>query len=347
VVGSESRRLRVVVVGLGQMGQSHALAYHRSKDFDIVGLIIRNPVQLDAELTGYPRLELAAALSLKPDLVAVCTHAESHAPIAHRAIAAGAHVFVEKPMALTLTEANALVEAARLAGVKLVSGHILRHHPAWIALIDEAKRLGPPFVMRMNLNQRSSGSAWDIHRKLLRTTSPTVDCGVHYVDVMLEIAQTRPVQVRGMGVRLSQEIAPDSVNYSHLQLLFECGSVGWYEAGWGPMISETAHFVKDVMGGRGSVSLMEGAARDPADLEGHVSASVLRLCPAAGTGQSSIDMAMDEPGHLGLCALEQAHVYRLIVENGDAEPHLKCDLQSLEIVLAADRSMREGCAVDL
>jgi len=346
-MGSDRRRLRVVVVGLGQMGQAHALAYHRSRDFDIIGLVVRSPVLLHVELAEYPRLDLDAALSLQPELVAVCTYTDSHAPIAHRAIAAGAHVFVEKPMAPTLTEADALIQAARLAGVKLVSGYILRHHPAWIALIEEAKRLGPPFVMRMNLNQRSSGLAWDIHRKLLRTTSPVVDCGVHYVDVMLEIAQTRPVQVRGMGVRLSPEIAPDSVNYGHLQLLFACGSVGWYEAGWGPMVSETAHFVKDVMGRRGSVSLVEGTARETADLEGHVSASILRRHPAADTGEPKVDLPMNEPGHLGLCALEQAHVYRLIVEDGDAEPCLKRDLLSLEIVLAADRSMREGCAVTL
>ena len=51
-------------------------------------------------------------------------------------------------------------------------------------------------------------------------------------------------------------------NYGQLQVTFEDGSVGWYEAGWGPMMSETAFFVKDVIGPRGCVSLPPDAARD-------------------------------------------------------------------------------------
>jgi predicted dehydrogenase len=67
----------------------------------------------------------------------------------------------------------------------------------------------------------------------METTSPIVDCGVHYVDVMCQITDAKPVEVRGMGVRLSDEIAPDMYNYGHLQVLFDDGSVGWYEAGLG------------------------------------------------------------------------------------------------------------------
>ena len=119
-----------------------------------------------------------------------------------------------------------------------------------------ARTLGTPLVMRMNLNQQSAGAAWAIHKRLLESTSPVVDCGVHYLDVMCQITDAPPVQVRGMGVRLSGEIAPDQVNFGHLQVLFADGSIGWYEAGWGPMISETAFFVKDVIGPKGSVSIV-------------------------------------------------------------------------------------------
>ena len=57
--------------------------------------------------------------------------------------------------------------------------------------------------------------------------------------------------------RLTNEIAEDMYNYGHLQVVFEDGSIGWYESGWGPMISETAFFVKDVFGPKGSVSIVE------------------------------------------------------------------------------------------
>ena len=64
-----------------------------------------------------------------------------------------------------------------------------------------------------------------------------------------------------MGLRLSNEIAPTMYNYGHLQVLFEDGSVGWYEAGWGPMISETAFFVKDVISANGAVSIVMDEGR--------------------------------------------------------------------------------------
>jgi predicted dehydrogenase len=130
---------------------------------------------------------------------------------------------------------------------KLVVGYILRHHPSWVRLIAEARALGGPYVFRMNLNQQSSGAEWDTHKALMQTTSPIVDCGVHYVDVMCQITDARPVRVQGIGLRLSDEIAPDMYNYGQFQVVFEDGSVGWYEAGWGPMMSETAFFVKDIV----------------------------------------------------------------------------------------------------
>ncbi len=346
--------LRTLVVGLGQMGRSHALAYRRDPTFALVGLHNRSPVALPAALSGVPRPgSFEAGLALDPDLVSIATHADSHADLAIRALERGAHVFVEKPIALTLREAERMVAAARAAGRKLVVGHILRHHPSWQRFIEEARRMGPPFVMRMNLNQRSAGAAWKVHRRLLETTSPVVDCGVHYVDVMLQITDSAPVQVRGMGLRLSDEIAPDQVNYGHLQVVFADGSVGWYEAGWGPMISETAFFVKDVMGPRGSVSIVMDEEAPSSDLATHTRTARLRIHPAA-TGPDGaftapdalVDMA-DEPGHDALCSLQAGFVARAIRDGLDLARHQDDALRSLAVVLAADRSMRERRAIDL
>ena len=85
--------------------------------------------------------------------------------------------------------------------------------------------------MRTNLNQQSTGAAWAIHKRLMDSTSPVVDYEVHHLDVMLQITDSQPMQMRGMGLRPSPEIAESQANYGHLQVLFEDGSVGWYEAG--------------------------------------------------------------------------------------------------------------------
>jgi predicted dehydrogenase len=352
---SSEKPIRVLVAGLGNMGRSHALAYHNNPGFEIVGLVNRSKPVLDAALDGYTiHPDFKTALTeLKPDLCAICTYSDSHADYAVMAFEAGCDVFIEKPLATTVTDAERVVAAAKAAGKKLVIGYILRHHPSWQRLIAEARNLGGPYVFRMNLNQQSSGPTWETHKALMQTTSPIVDCGVHYVDVMCQITDARAVEVRGMGLRLSDEIAPDMYNYGHLQVKFEDGSVGWYEAAWGPMISETAFFVKDVMSPNGAVSIVMDPNAKSDDIDTHTKTSVIRLHNAETGPHGKFihpdrDLHMDgEPGHQELCDFEQAYVLKAISEDIDLTRHMHDAVQSLRICLAADESVRTGKTVIL
>jgi predicted dehydrogenase len=347
--------LRVLVAGLGNMGRSHALSYHRHPGFEIAGLVNRSPVTLPDELKAYPFFDSyePALAALKPDLASINTYSESHADYAVAAMEAGAHVFLEKPLATTVADARRVVAKARETGRKLVIGYILRHHPSWQTLIAEARKMGGPYVFRLNLNQQSSGPTWQTHKNLMQTTSPIVDCGVHYVDVMCQITDARPVSVRGMGLRLSQEIADNMYNYGHFQVLFADGSVGWYEAGWGPMMSETAFFVKDIISPRGSVSIIMDEAAKSDDIDTHTRTSTIRIHHSATDGDgifvnADTDLSMaDEPDHQGLCDREQAFVLRAIREDLDLTRHMDDAVQSLHICLAADESIRSGQAVTL
>lgn len=339
--------IRVLIAGLGNMGRSHALACHHDPAFDIVGLVNRSAVDLPPELQGYPlETDYAEALArLKPDLVCIATYSDSHADYAVAAMAAGAHVFVEKPLATTVADAERVVATAQRLNRKLVVGYILRHHPSWRRLIAEARALGGPYVFRLNLNQQSSGPTWEVHKALMQTTSPIIDCGVHYVDVMCQITDAAPVEVRGMGLRLSDEIAPDMYNYGHFQVLFADFSVGWYEAGWGPMMSDTAFFVKDVVSPRGAVSIRMPESARSDDIDTHTKTSTLRL-HRVGVGHEDLSMA-DEPGHQALCDREQAFVARAIRENIDLTRHMTDAVRSLAVCLAADESVRSGQPVKL
>jgi len=339
--------IRVLVAGLGNMGRSHALAYHHNPAFQIVGLVNRSAVDLPPSLQGYPvTADFHEALHrLKPDLVCIATYSDSHADYAVAAMQAGAHIFVEKPLATTVADARRVVDVATRLGRKVVVGYILRHHPSWQRLIEEARALGGPYVFRLNLNQQSSGPTWEVHKALMQTTPPIVDCGVHYVDVMCQITDAPPVEVRGMGLRLSSEIAPDMYNYGHFQVIFADGSLGWYEAGWGPMMSDTAFFVKDVVSPNGAVSIrMPDSARSD-DIDTHTRTSLLRVHKVA-TGDTDISMA-DEPGHQALCDREAAYVARAITGNLDLTRHMSDAVQSLAICLAADESVRSGHPVKL
>ncbi len=328
------------------MGLSHALAHHHHPDAQIVGLVNRSGTVDHPDLQGYPVFtDFNTALAdTNPDLAVIATYSDSHADYACAAMDAGAHVFVEKPLATTVADARRVVEKATEANRKLVVGYILRHHPSWMRLISEARDLGGPYVFRLNLNQQSDGPTWETHKALMQTTSPIVDCGVHYVDVMCQITDARPVRVNGMGLRLSDEIAPDMYNYGQFQVVFEDGSVGWYEAGWGPMMSETAFFVKDIVSPNGAVSITEGNRGASDDVDGHTKVGGILVHKASGDTLIEMD---GEPGHQELCDAEQAYMLQAIARDIDLTRHMNDAVQSLRICLAADQSIRSGQPVDL
>lgn len=228
-------------------------------------------------------------------------------------------------------------------------------HPTWAKFVETARTLGKPLVMRMNLNQQSSGDMWKTHKSLMDSMSPIVDCGVHYVDIMCLMTQSHPVRVSAIGARLSEELKPGMYNYGQLQVTFADGSVGWYEAGWGPMMSDVAYFVKDVIGPKGCVSIAgvkDGDTKSD-DVEGHSKAGLLRLhhggLASDGTfakPDAFIDCA-NEPDHDGLCLLEQKLFLDAIQNDRDLSDHMSDAVNSLRIVLAADEAFRTGRTVDV
>ena len=351
-------KIRVLVVGCGNMGTSHARAYHQMEGFEIVGLVSRKPEsreKLSQELGGYPTFgDYESALrESNPDAVSINTYPDTHADYIRQALNADAHVFVEKPLALTVEDAQSLADLAIAKSKKMVVGYILRVHPAWTKFVDVAKTLGKPLVMRMNLNQQSSGDNWYTHKQLMQSMSPIVDCGVHYVDIMCLMTESMPISVSAIGARLSDEIDSKMYNYGQLQVRFEDGSVGWYEAGWGPMMSETAFFVKDVIGPKGCVSIVDEAKGDSDNVDDHSKTGALKLHHSTTdingnfTKPDELIDTSDEPDHDGLCLLEQEYFLKAITEDLDLNDHLRDAVNSLRIVLAADESFRTGKTVEL
>ncbi|MDA7922693.1 Gfo/Idh/MocA family oxidoreductase [Verrucomicrobiales bacterium] len=354
--------MKVLVVGAGNMGASHAKAYHQLEGFEIAGIVTRSeksrtPLieELGGGIAGFNDFDTALA-EVKPDVVSINTYPETHEEFATKALEAGAHVFMEKPIATTVEAAQRIVDLARAKNRKLVIGYILRVHPSWIKFIEIAQTLGNPLVMRMNLNQQSKGRMWDVHRNLMNSMSPIVDCGVHYVDVMCQMTRSKPIKVNAIGARLSDELNEGMYNYGQLQVTFENGSVGWYEAGWGPMMSETAFFVKDVVGPKGSVSIVAdkaGGDSMSSDVDSHTKTESLLLHHAEQDADNEfikddelIDLT-DEPDHDELCLREQQFLLNAIQTDSDLSDHMDDAVNSLKIVLAADQALKEGRTVDL
>ena len=350
-------KIKVLVVGAGNMGRSHALAYASIPEFEIAAICTRRPesrATLMKELpAGTPEANdyEKALQELKPDAVCISTYPDTHYTFAKLALEADCHVFTEKPLAENTEQCRELVDLARNKGKALVVGYILRQHPSWIKFVEVAKTLGKPLIMRMNLNQQSYGKNWETHKSLLSSISPIVDCGVHYVDVMCQMTGSKPIRVSGIGAQLSDELPPEKINYGQLQVTFEDGSVGWYEAGWGPMMSETAFFIKDVVGPLGSASIVAaeaGSRGKSSDVDAHTQTERILLHRSQKNENGELEAVDefieldDEPDHDELCRREQLFFLEGIKGNTDLKEHQESAVRASEIVLAADQSYRSG-----
>ena len=353
--------IRILIVGCGNMGASHATAYHQMSEFEICGLVARgnSKIRLNEKLgSDYPLFEDfdQALIATQPDAVCISTYPDTHEEFALKALDSNCHIFIEKPLADSILGCERIIEKAKERNKKVVVGYILRHHPSWIRFIEEASKMGKPLVMRMNLNQQSHGYMWDVHRNLMKSLSPIVDCGVHYIDVMCQMTRSKPLSVSAIGARLTEDIAEDNYNYGQLQIRFEDGSVGWYEAGWGPMVSETAFFVKDVFGPKGSVSITAkdaGASGKSDHVDSHTKTESIRIHHAEIDANNKftkadewIDMT-DEPDHQELCNREQAYFLSAIQKDLNLDAHLEDALNSLKIAFACDESVKTGKTINL
>jgi len=356
-----AENLRVLVAGIGDMGGSHAKGYAELDGYEIAGLVVRKNVERAKKFAQ--KLGISVPIftdfyegmkETKPDVASINTYADTHKDYTIHALRQGCHIFVEKPLTRTLEEAEEVRKVVQETGKKVVVGYILRQHPAWVKFIELAQTLGKPLIMRMNLNQQSFGREWALHKTFIGNMPPLVDCGVHYVDVMCQMTRAKPKMVQGIAARVSDEIDADKHNYGMLQVVFEDNSVGWYEVGWGPMMSQMAFFVKDVVGPKGSVSIEKDLSGvDSSDVSKHAMVNSLRFHPADTDAEGNRVredewiFTEDEPDHDGLCKREQAYLYKCITENIDLSEHLEDAINSMKICFAAVESYNTGKAVHL
>ncbi len=189
--------VRVGVVGLGYWGPNLARNFHGLPGCELTWICDDSAERLEqvgARLPGARRTtsldELLAAEDL--DAVAIATPVPTHAELARRVLAAGKHCFVEKPLAQSVEDAQAVVDAAAEAGRTLMVGHLLEYHPGLERLRElvEGGELGDVryiYGNRLNLGKlRSEENAlWSL--------------GAHDVSVVLRLAGEEPDECHAFG----------------------------------------------------------------------------------------------------------------------------------------------------
>ncbi|MBX6313252.1 MAG: Gfo/Idh/MocA family oxidoreductase [Isosphaeraceae bacterium] len=206
------------IVGIGFMGMIHFLAARNLAGGRVVALCSRDPKKLAGDWTGIqgnfgPRgtmMDLSAQAKYtdpgdlladpKVDLVDLCVPNDEHARLAIRALEAGKHVLVEKPIALTVADADAMVAAARANGRLLMVAHVLPFFPEFAYALEAVQTGRYGALQAAHLTRVISKPDWSRGvADVERSGGPAIDLHIHdthYIGLLCGVPQA--VQARGV-----------------------------------------------------------------------------------------------------------------------------------------------------
>jgi predicted dehydrogenase len=202
----------VAVIGVGHLGRHHARLMATLPDVQLVAVVDRNEARAAeiAAASGTVALSDWRALEGKVDAVTIAVPTEGHHEVGMAFIDQGVHVLIEKPLARTLDEADALVAAAVARGVRLGVGHTERFNPAVAVARQRLKR--PRFIEAHRLGTFPERSL-DI--------DVVFDLMIHDLDLVLSLVGEPVVSVEAVGV----PVLTPRIDIANVRLRFEGGCI--------------------------------------------------------------------------------------------------------------------------
>ena len=204
--------LKVGVLGAGHLGKIHLKLLQQSTKYDLIGFYDQDNENAKkvAEEFDYRYFESVSELIDAVEVVDIVTPTLSHFDCAKEAIEKGRHIFIEKPITNTVTEAEALKTLASVHHVKGQVGHVERFNPAFTAvkhMINE-----PMFIETHRLAEFNPRG----------TDVPVVlDLMIHDIDIILSVVKSKIKKIHASGVSVISE-TPDIAN---ARIQFENGCV--------------------------------------------------------------------------------------------------------------------------
>jgi len=225
MVENMRKQVRIGVIGCGNWGKNLIRNLHAMGVLVAVSDIDCRAAATFADLYGVPSLDTATMLSRSAiNAIVIAVPAEDHAELAIRALVSGKHVFVEKPLAVTDSEADALASMAQQRDRILMVGHVLRYHPCFRELVRAVGtgRIGRIAEIRTSRcdipeNRRRENAMWGF--------------APHDVSMMLALTGEMPTSVfagKGKG-RCSP---PNDANRTLATLRFPSGIMGQIFVSW-------------------------------------------------------------------------------------------------------------------
>ena len=220
-----SRKLRVAVIGAGNMGKNHLRNYFLLPEAQLVALADINPAtkELADEYKTRHYTDYKLMLDeLKPDAVSIVVPTPFHAEVGTEAMNRGIHVLLEKPIAHTVEEADALITLAKKRGIVFTVGHIEHYSPLIrkIKEMVEAKKIGEI----TSIVCKRVGGFPEIEPR----TDVIIDLAVHDIDIISHLLGSQPKEIHSHGSRTHHSHKIDSA-----EILMDYGRAsGFVQANW-------------------------------------------------------------------------------------------------------------------
>ncbi len=206
------KKLRAAVIGVGYLGQFHAEKLAAAPGVELTAVVDADPARARSIAAKHgcaahddPRAVLGGV-----DLVSIAVPTAQHHDVALPFLEAGVHVLVEKPIATSLAEADALLAAAKKGGALLAVGHLQRFNPAFRALLDA---LGKPLFIECERLSSFKQRGIDV--------DVVLDLMIHDLDLVLSMAKSELAQVSACGF----QVLTDSIDIASVRLEFADGCV--------------------------------------------------------------------------------------------------------------------------
>ena len=262
----------IALIGCGQMGAAHLDDIYYKENVRITYVCDLNAEKAEffkrkynAEnvITDYKKCIAAPDV----DIIIAATYPSTHLSILKECIANKKHLLCEKPITADLEEGREFVKLVKdNPQIEVLIGHILRHNTTYNKVFEmiNSGAIGFPIIMRMAQNHHTMN--WQKYLNLIKETSPIIDCGVHYIDVMRWFTGAEIIDVSGVGLRTADDVPADKFNYGIMTVKLSDGSVGYYEAGWANTMSSDN--LKEFIGPKGRIKLVYRKDRQTHQEEG-------------------------------------------------------------------------------
>jgi predicted dehydrogenase len=206
------KKVRVAVVGAGDFGRNHARVYRELENAELAGIVDADPARAAQVAKEFSTevIQDIDSLAGRVDAASVAVPTIEHSRVGCRLLELGMDVLVEKPMAASLAEADALVSAALRAGRILQVGHLERFNPGIVAVMPALNR---PLYFEVHRLGVFTPRSLDI--------DVVYDVMIHDLDILLAMIDAPVVDIKAIGI----PVLTDKVDIAHVRLDFATGAV--------------------------------------------------------------------------------------------------------------------------